>query len=331
MKNNSIYRPIILSFSAIILLITPISAMALDRMDRFDLELNLGSRVDQFDWNIAGNVAGNSPNIISELTWDDLEIAEVNTKVRIILFNNHFPFGGTIRASVNYGEIQNGDNQDSDYGLDNRTNEWSRSNNAANDGNVWDFTIGTGLAFKTRNRKFTVSPLFGYSYHAQNLTIHDGYQTISRDNPFSLDPADNPPPVGPIAGLDSTYDAEWHSGWIGVDLDFQPSSTFELHGSIELHSAEYEAEANWNLRSDFNHPKSFEHDSDEAIGIVTNLGSKFGVRNFLLNLDLQYQKWQAEDGITIFYKSDGTTSPLQRLNEVNWESFSVTAGLTVRF
>jgi hypothetical protein len=327
---NFIIRLIVLPLATAIMLVTPISASAADRLDRLDLELNVGSRVDQFDWNIAGDISGNNPNIISELTWEDLEIDEIIAKGRIIMFNNRVPFGGIVRGSINYGEIQAGANQDSDFGLDDRTNEFSRSNNRADEGEVWDVSLGGGLVFKTKNRKFIISPLVGGSYHGQNLTIHDHYQTISGVNPY--DPTKPPPPVGSrLPGLASTYDAEWRSGWIGVDLEFQPSPSFELHGSVELHAAEFEAEADWNLITEFDHPKSFTHEATEAAGVVAGFGAKFGFRNLLLNLDLRYQKWLAEDGIVTFYNPDGSIGAQQRLNEVNWESLSVSAGLTLRF
>lgn len=326
---NVIFSPITASISIIIFFTTSFSAIAADSLDRFDMELNLGYRVDQFDWNIAGQVDGTNPNIISELTWDDLKIAEIKSKARVVLYNKYYPFGGVAKASVNYGMVFDGDNQDSDYGTDNRTNEFSRSNNKGDDGDVWDLSAGAGLVFKSKDRKFIFSPLFGVSYHAQNLTLRDGYQTISEPNPF--DPSKPPPPVGPIEGLNSTYDAEWRSGWVGVDLEYQPSPTFELYGSIELHSAEYEADANWNLRDDFRHPISFEQDSrDEATGIVANFGAKVGLNNFMLNLDLCYQEWQVEDGIDRTYFSNGTIG-VTRVNEVNWESLSASVGLTTRF
>jgi hypothetical protein len=235
------------------------------------------------------------------------------------------------RGGGSYGEILNGRNYDSDYELDNRTNEWSRSSNKADNGEVWDFTAGAGPVFRSRDRKIVVFTLVGYSFHAQNLTIHDGYQTISKDNPFtSSHPGNSTPPVGPISGLNSTYDTEWRSGWVGVDLEFQSTPKIQLHASVELHAGEFMAEANWNLRSDLNHPKSFAHDSDEATGIVTGVGTTFSLGRMLLNLNLNYQKWQAQDGVDRTYYSDGTSSVI-RLNEVNWESLSVSAGLVGRF
>ena len=36
-----------------------------------------GYRRDDLDWNIAGDSNGNNPNILSELTWDDIESYQV--------------------------------------------------------------------------------------------------------------------------------------------------------------------------------------------------------------------------------------------------------------
>ncbi|MBU0480344.1 MAG: TonB-dependent receptor [Proteobacteria bacterium] len=303
-------------------------AQAVDRVEGLEIELNAGSRVDQLDWNIARDP---SPNILSELTWSDLEIYEVSAGARVVMVNDRFPFATTLKAFGSYGEIQSGDNQDSDYGTNDRGDEWSRSNNGADRGEVSDFSLAWGLVFNTKGGRFTLSPLVGVSLHQQNLTIRDGFQTISEDNPFSSNSADNPPPVGPFSDLDSTYDAEWRSAWVGCDLGYQLTSRLELHGSVEYHpKARYEAEANWNLRADYAHPRSFAHDSDSADGFAGKFGGTFELRKVLINLDLKYQKWQADDGVDITYYWDGTTAAT-KLNEVNWESTSVSAGVTLRF
>ena len=52
----------------------------------FDLDLSWGYRVDNFDWNIASSASGTTtPNILSELTWDDLEIFQVKADAKIVM------------------------------------------------------------------------------------------------------------------------------------------------------------------------------------------------------------------------------------------------------
>ena len=170
------------------------------------LSLSTGLRSDNLDWNIASNATGTStPNILSELTWDDLKIYQL-----ALAFESRFARAANgqkvlfMRAKASYGWIYDGKNQDSDYLGDNRTLEFSRSNNSADDGEVWDGSIGFGPRFTFATNHLEMMPLVGYSYHAQHLTITEGFQTV--------------PPLGSFSGLDSSYDTEWYGPWVGLDF-----------------------------------------------------------------------------------------------------------------
>lgn len=277
-----------------------------------------GYRKDELDWNIAGNINGTNPNILSELTWEDLESFQLRFKNKTVIPNIFY-----FRASVSYGWIFDGTVQDSDYLGDYRTFEFSRSNNSADDGDVWDASVGIGYPFRIGGDEiWTITPLVGYSYHEQNLTLTDGNQTI--------------PPLGSFPGLDSTYETQWKGTWIGLDLHFKAREIevwpqrIEPYFSVEYHWADYDAEADWNLRSDFAHPKSFEHEAD-GDGWVLGMGFDFILNpNFLLNFNYDYQNWTTDDGTDSVFFADGTTA-ITRLNEVNWTSHAFSLGITFRF
>jgi len=325
------HLPLLLLAVSFVLLAAPERVRARDNPAGFDFDLSAGYRVDQLDWNIAGNTAGTNPNILSELTWDDLESYQITARGRAVMANPRLPVGGVIRGSFSYGDLFSGSNQDSDYFGDNRTREFSRSSNNADDGTVWDASLGGGVVFFMAGGKFSLTPLLGGSYHKQNLSMNDGYQTVSDlSQAPPLPPGITLPPIGPIAGLDSTYETEWRSGWLGLDLDYLPTPVFSVHGTVEVHGGNYEATGNWNLRSDLQHPNSFKHTSDNAYGLVTNLGLRAGGPQLQLTVDFYYQKWQADDGVDRTYFSDGTYG-ITKLNEVNWEATSINAGLSVRF
>jgi len=283
-----------------------------------DFTLSAGYRVDDLDWNIAGNINGNSPNVLSELTWDDVESYQVKLQGNIV-----WPNIIALRGYANYGWIFDGDNQDSDYLGNNRTLEFSRSNNSTDDDNVWDASIAIGYPFRFGQTVLgTLTPLLGYSYHEQNLNITDGDQTI--------------PNLGPFPGLDSSYDTEWYGPWIGFDLRFKAleittfAHRFETYFTYEYHWADYYAEANWNLRDDFAHPKSFEHDAD---GTGWKIGAGFNLwlhRNWALNFNYDYQDWSTDGGTDKVFFSDGRTE-VTRLNEVNWTSYALSLGVSLRF
>ena len=283
-----------------------------------------GYRSDDLDFNIAGDINGNNPNIISELTWDDLESYQVKFQGSLV-----WPGIIALKGSANYGWIFDGKNQDSDYWGDDRTFEFSRSNNKTDDNNVWDVSLAVGYPFRFGQTVIgTVTPLAGYSHHEQNLNITDGFQTIATPG--------YTPPVGPFGGLDSSYDTEWKGPWIGIDLHFKAreiktfAHRFETYFTYEYHWADFKAQANWNLADRFAHPKSFEHDTD-GNGYVIGAGFNFVLnQNWALNCNLDYQDWSTDEGTIKFYLADGRTHK-QQLNEVNWTSYALSLGLSLRF
>ena len=73
----------------------------------FDFSLSNSYRKDDLDWNIAGNRSGNNPNILSELTWDDLEIYQLKFQAKTVVPKIFY-----LRGSFAYGWIFDGQNQD---------------------------------------------------------------------------------------------------------------------------------------------------------------------------------------------------------------------------
>src|SRR5574337_373661 len=269
--------------------------------ESYDLTLSTGLRSDEFDWNIAGDTGGANPNILSELTWRNLDIYELRGRLAVHMNRVY------MRGSVAYGLIYNGENQDSDYNGDNRTLEFSRSNNRSDDGSVWDVSGGIGYVFRltpSSTATLDVIPLAGFSYNRQNLTITDGFQTI--------------PATGPFGGLNSTYEARWTGPWIGTDLVYR-FDRLTLSGTLEYHVASYYAEANWNLRTDLSHPKSFEHTANGS-GVVLSIGGDYALsKQWAIGGSLDYQDWRAEDGTDRTFFADGSIAET-KLNEVNWTS-----------
>ena len=285
------------------------------------IEAGYGYRRDRLDWHIAGDIQGKNPSILSEVTWKDLLIHEFQLGMRANLKSLY------LKGSINYGVIVAGENQDSDFAADNREMEFSRSNNDADQGSTLDGLIGAGYRFRPIVKSFSMIPLVGYSYHRQHLTMMNGYQTITWTGG---------PPLGPFEGLDSNYEAEWQGPWIGLDLilDLERFAgilpPISLYCDWEHHWADYSAEADWNLRDDFRHPKSFEHEAD-GTGTVIKLGIRIHMHDRLsANLGYETQAWSTEEGIDRVFLTSGGIA-VTRLNEVNWHSETYLIGFSVSF
>lgn len=289
-------------------------ALAATPNTRVEGSLGVGYRRDGFNWTIAGNSSGTQPNILSALTWENMDSVQARAGGKITYKDEW-----VVRGSAAYGQTVTGENQDSDYLGDNYTLEFSRSNNKGG-GDMLDASLGIGRTFRLFDKsvgKFIyLTPLAGYALHRQNLTMTDGYQTW--------------PPLGPFSGLKSTYNAEWKGPWLGVDARLQAGPKLSVIASVEYHWTDYVAEANWNLRPDLAHPVSFRHTA-RGHGYTATLGGSYPLANkWRLNVTLEHRNWTTNPGRDIIYFADGTRGET-RLNVVNWESLGMMMEAAYRF
>jgi hypothetical protein len=280
------------------------TAWALD----FESELQFGAgyRTGQLDWNIAGDTSGNNPNILSELTWRDLKILDVQTKAQGTNGNGYY-----FRGAAHYGRVLAGENQDSDYDGDDRTLEFSRSINDVDGSSVWGFKLGLGKEFPFgAKHQHRIIPLVGYSYQVQDMRMTDGNQVL--------------PDEGAFPGLNSSYEATWAGLFLGADVQFSLPGGAQLQASMEVHWPQYDAQANWNLRDDFEHPVSFEHEAD-GNGYVVGLDWRqpLGDARWVMGLGMDYQVWKTDAGKDYTYGANCNCYGETQLNEVNWKTASI--------
>lgn len=293
------------------------------------LDLSAGYRTDELRWSIASDLSGRqTPNVLSELAWENVRVYQLAAGWQLETADRV-----QLRANAAYGSIVRGDNRDSDYTGDDRTREWSRSENETNGDDIYDIAFALGVRLPVARPSLNVTPLVGYAFQGQNLRITDGRQTVSR--PDLAPPLFMPAPLGPIIGLDSTYRTRWHGPWVGVELAnaFRPSVTGRLR--VEYHFADLYAKANWNLRTEegtgFQHPISFEHEA-EGRGIAASAGLAARIKDgpWSATLSLDYRDWETDPGIDTVHLASGARQ-VTRLNAVDWTSRSVSLGLSRRF
>ena len=297
-----------------------------------ELGVDAGFRTDELIWSIPGEFVGRDnnyyrQNIVSELTWKNVKSDYLSGYG--VFRDRQF----VVRGDIGYGRIKSGDNQDSDYRGNNRTQEFSRSINKSNGDHVSDVKISFGLDFglmpdEVRGPRLQLTPRVGISSHVQSLRMTNLRQTVSQPQyaPMGV----TPPAVGSYGGLNSSYEARWSGPWFGGDARYHVNDKISLRAEFEYHQAAYSAEANWNLRSDLAHPKSFAHSAD-GDGQVWRLGAEMALINQArISFSITSQEWTTGKGTDRFYFADGT-SALGILNAVKWRSQAYLLGFQMPF
>lgn len=282
-----------------------------------NIETGMGNSQGTLVWNISGGDGG--PNILSELTYKDVKFVEYYGSANIHIRQGWLK-DYDIFMDYSSGVAIDGSVQDSDYDGNNRSQEYSRSQSSAEDSKMRQFNFGIAYPFHlTHNQKLRA--MAAYVYSEQNMVMTDGVQVLDTSNPLN---------IGPFRGaLNSHYLAEWQGGWLGLEWALQ-SKHHHLALSAKQYLLDYHAVADWNLRSDFAHPKSFEQ---WAVGSGTGLSLYYGFslsENFSLWLNWTQETWSTDPGQDKVYFADGSIGTTQ-LNEVSWDSSGLTTGLVVKF
>ena len=323
--------------AALFTIVFPLSSSSFDLFDieSSGLDLGFGYRSDQLDWSISGDTNGENPNILSELNWEDIEVFQL--QVAGWLEISELPYlkrNALVLANISFGKILGGDVQDSDYATDNRGDEWSISANDSDEGFTIDLSGAVGPIFELHKLKgVSITPLFGYGFNMQALSMTNGEQifsdSVTRIKYFGND-AELPLAEGDIPGLDSSYTAYWYGPWLGATVDYQANEKFMITAGVEYHWIEYFAQADWNLRSDFAHPVSFEHETT-GTGVVWNFKGLYHLNDkwsWLCSGNIQ--NWETESGTDRTFFDDGRVGKT-RLNQVKWNSYALTTGVQYRF
>ena len=268
-------------------------------------------RQGTFVWNKAG--LNNSPNILSELKWENLRARGIKSILRHDMDRRSY-----LEASGEYAWIYAGTNQDSDYDGDNRTKEFSRSNNSGNGGHVFDASLAVGWKMRDTTSQRT-SLLAGYGYSRQLLRMTDGFQTINKYGS-----------IGPFAGLNSSYRTVWQGPWMGLQHEERLNRRLNLIARLEYHWLSYEAEARWNLRADLEQPITNNHWAGGS-GIVASLGLNYAAGSrWRLGANVDYTRYSTGYGTDQVNGATGEKTRI-RLNEARWDSWAYRLKATYLF
>ncbi|MDR6733608.1 hypothetical protein [Sphingobacterium sp. 2149] len=272
-----------------------------DSFSQVVLDYSLRPKVsrENFSWNIAGNSRGEKPNILSELLWRNNMRVGADLKLGIKLKRKF-----TAEITYGYAKTISGKVTDIDYSADNRKGITSNE--------TYDSDVGNGQTFNIK---------LGYNVHMQRKEL-DIYAVMQlQKNSYSL--------IDKMEKLSSTYNNRILGAGIGAIFFLPFFDSFDLNILFQARMSKFNGDANWNLRSDFAHPKSFEHD----IPIVewdNEVRLNYRLTNFLkMGVFTGFSRYSSIGrGIDKLYYNDGNIS-FTRLNEV--KALSISAGLSILY
>ena len=270
-------------------------------------------------WDIASSAsATTTPNVLSELSFRDIRsLGYVINLGYMNRFDNNIAF--VLEAEYADSRIRSGRAQDSDYASDNRTDEFSRSFSDIESDSINYFSLATGIKTRWLNTKgHYLSFLIGYKKHNVDITMTNGVVEIPEADAGSL-----------IPGLNSTYNSEFRSIFAGLSTE-HVFSWGTIGFRYDLYYTDLKAEADWNLRTDFAHPVSFEQIGDGK-GYAATLGYTYNHnRNWDYSIDYVVTKYHIQDGYDQTYFSD-TTSFIVKLNNSEYKQEAIRIGVSYNF
>ena len=216
------------------------------------------------------------------------------------------------------GSIAGGKGRDTDRFIPNGGTafEFSESrNDLSGDVRLWslNFYYNNGRSADTRRDAWGL--LVGFLHYEDNLVMKNGVQTVSELFDASTTTASKVP-LGPLPGLNSTYDFSWDALKAGITRQALLTKQLWYEGVLSIYPyVMYQGEGFWNLRAgtdptDFRRsPPSFVHQSTSGYGYEAALGLAYDISdNFELSAGYRYLHLYSAGGTDTTFFADGSTA-----------------------
>lgn len=290
-------------FRGLLLLIFVCMTHSLLAQQQFSVYMAPGYQVASSRWSIAGNSNGTNPNIYSELIWKNLQCTNLQAGIGY----QYKQWG----VRINYSEsfTQSGDVTDTDYGADNRRQPVYEGAFQDNKGHQLQVDAALTCTFHLHGADLT--PMLGYVFNEQNLYVL-------------------PKQASDPANLRSTYNAKWQGLLTGVEALFTLGKRFDLTPSLYYYQLHYTADANWNLITQFQHPRSFSHKAN-GYALKPTLRLDYKLRPQLrIFLKGDYAYWNTGKGTDELFLTSGQVDYTQ-MNGARRQEGGVALGIVFSF
>jgi hypothetical protein len=273
---------------------------AQDIEKKAQLSFSAGRQQEDFNWSIAGNSNGTSPNVLSELKWKNVTGQNYSA---LLLWNAWGKI--SFIADYSYVNVRSGAVNDMDYNGDNRTGPVYTGNFSDNKGHTGSWSVGAGYTL-FNNLLFSLIPYAGYGVNDQYLYLADL--------------------TGQTPGLNSSYQANWKGPFVRVISSLKIYRRLKFTADVTYNQANYNSQGDWDLIDEFQHPVSYRQVA-KGYGINANARLACNItHNIAVSIGYGYFNWQTGNGDDTLYLSSGGVDKT-RLNGVSRNGYRLVGGV----
>ncbi|MDR3007914.1 MAG: hypothetical protein LBV59_08290 [Sphingobacterium sp.] len=263
--------------------------------NRYRINFSTGISIENLDWNISGNEFGESPNIQSELIFQNITSQKYGVELYAIRMKNSY------KASFNLNIQRKGTIFDTDYLYDDRQGGYNYEHYSINKGTGIELKIGY-------QRKILQLPKMALSIGPTLQYKTSNFPIIDRD-----------------IGLDSYY--QYSNSNLGFELSLKHFKKLNFEISNTFLISKLKAEGYWNLRQDFLNPSFKQGDVGYANSAKFNIS--YPVSFFSLGTSLSYDFARFKNGFDRTYTT--TNVYKTRLNNLKASIFCAEIILSKQF
>jgi hypothetical protein len=291
------------SFACLLMVVFWLEISAQQRTPLLEFSLVSGYQVASLQWSVAGNLSGQSPNVLSEVKWQKLAGPVVSGGLNLRLFQRVYLLGELYSATVKRGLAT-----DSDYGQDDRGGRTYYAKLNADEGFFRGGSLKIGYHLVDW-RRLTIGLSAGYRQSQQELYL-----------------LDHPNEVPGERNLRSVYHTRWHGAAAAANFRYRLLSHLTLSDEIIYGQSHYRATADWNLIDAFQHPVSFRQRA-RGFELQNALSCTYQFKpSYALLLTAMVARSETGSGIDDLYLESGTVQST-RLNGVSKQVKSIQLGL----
>ncbi|UOE49441.1 hypothetical protein MTO98_34155 [Mucilaginibacter sp. SMC90] len=270
--------------------------------NNLQFDITDGYQRENFHWSIAGNSNGQNPNIFSELKWTKIGGQSLAASMQWNVYQKFSLYADYIRQFITSGTVN-----DSDYSTDNRSGNTYNETFDAGKGNTQGWALGAGYQL-IKNGWLNIIPYAGYTNNRQSLYLYDS------DNRFP--------------GLNSSYQTKWKGAFIKAIASIKLIERLKFNADITYNQVSYNAQGNWNLITNFQHPVSYRHHAN-GYGLNMNVALVYTVSNHIgIQAGAGYLYWQTGNGTDELYLNSGEVDKTQ-MNGAFRNGFRMFGGLII--